>query len=123
MAEFPQVTVTEIPLFPDQPSYRMTVTLSGIAFVLALDYSGRSDRWYLSVFDSQGNAIEVRRKARINWPMIRRSVSAARPKGALVFFDASSDLAPGFSDLGRRVRLMYIDPDPIPPEPPLVNPG
>lgn len=105
--------VTEIPLFPDQPSYQMKVTLSGVSFVLALDYNGRNDRWYLSVYDSLGNAIELRRKARINWPMLRRTVNAGRPKGVLLFFDASSDLPPGFSDLGRRVHLVYVEDDTV----------
>lgn len=102
--------IQSIRLFPDEPRYTMTVPLSGVPFILDLDYSGRSDRWYLTVSDARGSIIQSRMKIRPNVPVMHKSVDPRKPAGMLLFLDSLNGGAPGLHELGRRVSLWYITP-------------
>lgn len=100
----------EIPLFPDVPLYTERVTLDGSEYTLRFDYSGREDRFYLSVFDASGAAVRRGMKVTSNWNTLRLCQTSNRPPGVLFFSDprAADTDAPGFAELGRRVRCFYF---------------
>lgn len=105
-----------IRLFPDEPRYSMTVTLSGKPFLLEFDYCQRADRWFLTVSDSLG-IIQSRMKVRPNHPIMRKTVSNRKPAGVLMFLDPLGGPAPGLHELGRRVLLWYATADTSTPAP------
>lgn len=98
------------PLFPDVPLYTMRVTLDGETFTLRFDYSGREDRWYLTVIDATGARVRSGMKITTNWNTLRLCQRGNRPKGILMFADPrrADAPAPAFADLGRSVALYYF---------------
>lgn len=100
----------QIPIFSDTPLYTQRVTLNGSEFLLRFDYSGKEDRWYLSVFDAAGIAVRRGVKVIPNWDALRLVATETKPRGILFFADGSrgAKSAPAFADLGRRVALFYF---------------
>lgn len=100
----------ELPTFVDTPLFTQRVTLNGIGYVLRFDYSGREDRWYLSLLKADG-VTYLRRGIKIvaNWNTFRLCRLDGRPAGALFFSDVRdvNAEAPSFRDLGRRVVMYY----------------
>lgn len=99
----------EIPLSLDTPLYTQRVTLDGLEYQLRFDYSGREDRWYLTVLDVEGVILAPGVKLVANWPLLRTHLNPALPQGLLMAVDFSplAGESPGFADLGRRVLLTY----------------
>lgn len=94
----------------------MRVTLDGVEFALRFDYSGREDRWYLSVsVANTGEQVRRGMKVQANWDLLRLSVHPSRPPGALLFLDvrreAGSIESPGLYSFGRTVKLVYLSGD------------
>lgn len=118
-------TTTEIPLPVDLANYTIRVTLTGREYELGLDYNGRLDRWYLTVKTADGAPIRAGMKVVCNWAVMRRTVSELRPPGDLIFTDTSAVFPdpPGYSELGRRVRLMYVERVEEPPASVVSLPG
>ena len=100
----------EIPLYPDVPLYTETVNLDGVDYLLRFDYSAKEDRWFLSVFSAAGAPLRLGVKVLSGWNTLRLCRITGRPPGLLFASDPRSPTAdaPGFADLGRRVRLFYF---------------
>lgn len=100
----------ELPTFVDTPLFTQRVTLNGTDYVLRFDYSGREDRWYLSLLKGDG-VTYLRRGIKItaNWNTFRLCRLDGRPPGALFFSDVRDVAAdaPTFRELGRRVVMYY----------------
>lgn len=99
----------------DLPCFDSTITLGGVSFGLRLDWNGREDRWYLSLYDAAGAAVVRGRKVTPNVDMLRGVSWDNAPPGVLCFLarvgtDAALE-APGFKDLGRTVKLCYFEGD------------
>lgn len=100
----------------DTPLWSQRTQLDGSDFILSFDYSGREDRFYLSIADSAGVAIVSGIKLVTNWPLLGKVSDTRRPKGELLAFDPLDGVEgavygpPGFRDLGpgRRVKLLYF---------------
>lgn len=99
-----------IPLPRDTPLFTVRVPLDGADFVFGLDYSGREDRWYMSIVDVDGAAVVRGIKLVENWPLLHKVSHINRPKGELMAFDGTGGGPPGLRDLGkgRRVKLLYF---------------
>jgi hypothetical protein len=100
----------EIPVALDTPLYTQRVTLDGREYQLRFDFAEREDRWYLSILDVTGNMLASGIKLVGDWPLVRTHLNPALPQGLLIAADFSplEGAPPGFSDLGRRVLLVYI---------------
>jgi hypothetical protein len=98
------------PLFADIPRYTLDVTLDGTVFHLLFDWNGREDRWYLSVYESDGKTpVLLSRKIVPYLPVFLRCKNANRPKGELFFYGVTS--APGFAAMGRTLKMGYQPAD------------
>lgn len=89
--------------------YRQSTTLDGQVFVLHFSFNVRDGNWYLSVHDSEDVPISgcIGRKLVVNYPVLQRSVSDARPAGQLlVVSELTGD--PGLLQLGDGAILNYI---------------
>jgi hypothetical protein len=101
----------EIPLALDTPLYEQRVTLDGIPFLFLVDYNGREDRWYLSLFTQDRVPLASGIKLVANQFILRRHRGREGfPPGDLMTADYSDQrgASPGFQELGRRVRLLYF---------------
>lgn len=100
----------KLPLYED-PLYTYQTTLDGVEYRLKLDYSQRADRWYLSVFDAEGDPIRQGIKLSIGVNLVRLWASDPRaPSLVLMVFDLSAGElgeSPGLFDPERRVTLWY----------------
>ena len=98
-----------IDLPTDTPRFQFRTRLDGTDYVLLFDYSGREDRWYVSIKASDETPILSGIKVVCGVPLLRNCVDSRRPAGRLIFLDLTDTEAeaPGFADLGRRVRLYY----------------
>ena len=109
----------EIPLPLAVPLFTQSVTLEGKDLVLRFDYNGREDRWYLDVRDEAGELVVGAVKVRCGQDLLAKARARAVLEGFLVALDlagtpASPGAPPGYADLGRRVRLFYLEPSELP---------
>jgi len=96
------------------PFFTETVTLSGTEYVLSFQYNQREDRWYVSLYDTNGNAIYLGRKIVCNIPLFRKCASGSRPLGDLFAQTLTADdTPPKLEELGDRVKLVYYEPGEI----------
>ena len=100
----------EIPIPLDTPLYEIRVELDGTSYTLRFDYSGKEDRWYLSIRLLDGAPVRRGLKVVAGWNVLRLCHTANRSPGVLFFSDPRSPIAPspGFPDLGRDVRAFYF---------------
>lgn len=96
----------KIPIPVDTPLFTVRAPLSGTDYVLRFDYSGRADRWYFGLYDASVSPIWIGRKVVVMYDVLRQCSLPSRPPGILFFLGPA---APGFSDLGRSVSLIYAD--------------
>jgi hypothetical protein len=108
------MALLQIPLPVDSPSYTLRVTLDGTEYVIRIDYSQRQDRYVLSLYDLLSVPIFLGRKVVCGVPIGRQCVDFRAPPGPLIFCDPKgpTEPAPGFSELGRRVGLFYLEAGP-----------
>lgn len=94
----------------DASSWTSRVTLDGTAYVLELNWNGREGAWYLSIADTDGNALLSSRKLSTNWPVLFRFRHlTGLPPGEIMACDASGSIEyAGYSDLGESVSLVYF---------------
>lgn len=97
---------------PAQPRQRLRATLDGAEFEFRLYWIERCEGWYMDLATAAGVDIIVGRRISVGSWLLRGVVHAQRPAGALTVVDLSGDDAePGPTDLGDRVRLMYLTAD------------
>jgi len=102
--------IFEIDLALDTPLYEQRVTLDGVSFLFVFDYSAREDRWYFSLYSEIRESLAVGLKINPETLLLgRHRGREGYPKGDLIAVDYSDKKGEGagFSELGRRVRLMY----------------
>ncbi len=91
----------------------MRATLDGVSYGLELNWNGRVDAWYLSIFDAAGVALLRSRKVVTNMPLLSRfRFIAGLPAGDIIAVDPSESIAyAGYTELGeaRGVTLMYVE--------------
>jgi hypothetical protein len=102
------MSVKIIPLNTAQPFETLKVELEGHTFEIQKSYNSRSDRYYLSFFDSDGVAIVHGIKAVVGVPLLRKDVAIAKPSGEFYCFDTTgANVEAGEGELGDRVLLCY----------------
>lgn len=108
------MTVSQIPTSQELPYYSKKITLDGETFLFLFKWNVREEAWYLSIYREDETPIQVGRKIVVNWPLLRRLVSADAPLGSLSAYETTgSEEEPNFSELGTRVLLLYADEEEI----------
>lgn len=105
------MAVLTIPTSTTLPLYRQAVTLEDERFIMDLRYNTRMGAWFLSLFDSEGNALAEGRRLTIDSRLIgQHKYRDGMPPGELMAFDTTGRKAPAtFDELGDRVLLLYVE--------------
>ena len=94
--------------------YSMRMTLGGVLYTLGLQWNDRDASWSLSITDSSGTLLLVK-KITVGTPLTKNYASSALPAGEFLAVDTSgADLDPGLTDLGSRVLLTFTDAADLP---------
>lgn len=103
-------TPLEIKVALDTPLYTQRITLDGIEYLFRFDWSDREQRWYLTISDIDEKELASGIKIIANWPLLRRFVNPALPRGTLMAADLSPQNGepPTYAELGQRVKLVYF---------------
>lgn len=116
----------EIVVRPELLDYLDTVTLDGVILTLGISYRVRTDDWWLSLFDEEGQPLLQGKRIVTGWPLNVGVFDPRLPNGlfiALRLGESEADATAG--ELGRAVRLTFwsaedlaaLDGEPSPLEP------
>lgn len=99
-----------------QPVYSYTIALDDVLFGFVLLYRERQDRWYMSIYDSDGEPLLLGKKLSVDTPLLEAYEIPGLPPGEIALWDTSgAEVECGFADLGVRCELIYIEVDELPP--------
>lgn len=111
-----------IPTSTELSDYTQVTTLDGRSYILRFLFNQREDRWYLNLSDADGVSIVDGIKIVVGFFLLRRVTDARRPPGRLIAKDLTArdaddiaagdkilELDPGLTDLGARVKLLYLE--------------
>lgn len=110
--------IVEIPTDPELATYTQRVSLDGREYILTVDYSARTDCYYLSLVTTDGVEIMRMQKVLANWPLNRLvQYKPECPRGVLNAITFSSDKSPpGYGELGIGLRCtLYFVPEALVP--------
>jgi len=89
--------------------YEQVTQLDGVPYRLRFQWNSREQSWYLFIADHDDAPI-TSAKLVPEWNLLRRVVDARKPPGVLFLHDTSGEgKKAGFTDLGGRCVLVYID--------------
>jgi hypothetical protein len=102
--------ILEIPIEPDVPHQRFSVPLEGRAYLFEVQWNGRTEGWFMDVFDAEESII-VRGLALVLGTVIGAQCADDRfPPGLFFMSDtARTGLDANVDDLGARVKLYYVE--------------
>lgn len=106
-----------LPTRTDYPHYEFEIDLEDVTFIFEFMWNGRDEAWYMSIFDVTKTPLLSGRKVVLGFPLLSRFRDPRLPKGEINAIDTTgSNIEPGLSDLGARVRLLYepsttLEPD------------
>lgn len=100
-----------IPLFPGEPLYEERVRLEGRDYVFLFDWHDRSQRYYMSIQDLEGNPLISGVRVLANVGLItRKHFNPNLPPGELFAIDQEQGgVPPSLYDFGTRVKLFYFE--------------
>ena len=100
----------EIPLRPDLDDYQFETELDGETYQLRIAWNARALAYHLSVLDGDGETLKPGIRVVLGIPLGIRDTDARMPPGQIIAIDtAHTDVEPAFGELGRRVKLLYVE--------------
>jgi hypothetical protein len=106
------MSIYRIPTTSQHSNYPQRTTIDGVDYELLFMWNGRESKWYVSIFDANGNALAVGRAVVANQPLFERDTSPDLPQGMLFAMDSSYEGShPSLFELGDRVKIVYVDED------------
>jgi hypothetical protein len=106
------MAVINLPLRNDLAHFDFTIALDGTTYRFLFRWNSRGEAWYLSCSLEDDTPVFAGVKVVIGFPLASRCKHEQRPPGLLVAFDSDEQqVAPGLTDLGARVRILYFDRD------------
>lgn len=106
------------PIEPVDPLsvYDYEVDLGGAIFRIVLRFGDRNERWYLSLFDANGDLLFDGRRMSVDFPIISRFRDERMPDGELSLLDIEDgNRECDFDGLGFRCRFVFVPTDELPP--------
>lgn len=101
------MAVLELFTRTDLSVYDYTVELDETVFTLSLYFNVRSNHWYFSVLDIDGNPLREGLKLVSNWAPFLSWVQQGRPDGELICANPENDDDPDRDTLGTTAVLTY----------------
>jgi hypothetical protein len=103
------MAVLEIPTLTDgTPTYDIRTALDGVEYILTFAWNARRERWAFSINGLDGADILTGQTVSLGIPLGRRAVGG--PPGVLMAISTSDDVeTPSLTELGARVRLLYVE--------------
>jgi len=101
------MAILEIPTRTDIQVYRFTIELDEVVYRLSMWYNDRSDHWFFSVLDIDGNPLREGIKMVANWPLTQTWIQQSRPDGELVCANPQTDDDPDDDTLGVSAVFVY----------------
>jgi len=97
-----------IPTRIDSEDYEIEVELGDTSYLMRFTWNYRSEYWYLTLSDTDGNVIAGSLKVVVGKPLGTEVPHADRPASELIAVDTSgANSDPGLTDLGDRVLLFW----------------
>lgn len=97
-----------IPITTEDPSFKFSIDLEGVTYVLSFSYNSRMDRWTMSILDQNGVALRSGIKLITGWNLKRQYVQSVLPPGGFAVIDLANETKnPNFDDFGQRTLLYY----------------
>ena len=104
------MSIFDMPTRPELPNYTFRTFLDGTPFRFTLIFNSRAQRWYISLFDDEGNAVRTSMPAVTEWLLLSSVVTDNRPLGDLaVIPQGQDDSEPLLGQLGNTALLDYLD--------------
>ncbi len=98
----------EIPLISTNPYYTARIKLENSVFNLVVFWSTREQAWYLTIKNSQNDAILINLKLLPFVNLTGRFEKIQLPDGAFICFAISGDDPPTRDDLGSRIKVWFL---------------
>lgn len=104
-----------IPCRPDLTWYDMQVVLEDVTYTLEFRWNARELCWYMDLKAEDDDPIVTSVKVVVDFPLCNRVNDPRRPSGYFLANDTVNLVGrdPGITDLGDRVRLLYLTLDEI----------
>lgn len=101
------MAILELPTRVDLSVYDFTVDLDDVVFTLSFFFNTRSNHWYFSVLDLDGNPLREGLKIVSNWPLLLPWIQQSRPGGEMVSANPETDDDPDRETFGTNSVLTY----------------
>lgn len=99
-----------LPAYPDRSHYSYRVALEGTVYRLRWQWNPRTEGWYVSLYTSDDTALVTGVRVVCNYPLFSELKDARLPLGMVVAVPLTEDDSdPGYTDLGGRVRVLYME--------------
>lgn len=102
---------TELPVFPDSPSFTYAIVLTLATFQLTFNRSSRTGFWYLDIADAEGNPLVMGSRLVAGGAPLRIRRGTGFPEGQFVIVSPSGE-DPG-DTFGTDTKLLYYEPDEV----------
>lgn len=98
-----------LPVRSDFSSYRFQMDLEGTIYTLDFGFNFRSERWYMSIYDSTGETLIVGDiSILINVPLADQYIDKRLPLGRFIAIDETGNNNEATIDnFGTDIKLMY----------------
>lgn len=99
-----------VPLRSDLPNYDLQILLDGVTYTLDLSFNVRLNAWFMNVLDEAAQNVLVAGLRLTCGASIGAKITGRPFPGFFVVLDTTgAGVDPGISDLGKRVRLEYVE--------------
>ena len=99
-----------LPVDSGDPSYTVDVDMGGALYRLGINWNTRGEFWTLDLMAADDTPIVMGIRIVPDWDLLGRFADPRLPAGRIYCVDQSgAGSPPGYTDLGGRVVLAYVD--------------
>lgn len=100
--------IQKIDINAEFASFKIKTDIEDVSYILRFDWNTRTERWYIGIYDSDENAIQIGIPMNVDCDLISRFAETELPPGILILLDTSGlHSEAGRDDLGDRCVLLY----------------